>query len=69
MTEDTRTLVGGPMFHIATLLSLNATYCWGGRCVLAARPAAGDVARAIEAERSPTGSFPDQSCRRYATTD
>jgi long-chain acyl-CoA synthetase len=58
MTEDARTLVAGPMFHIAALLSLNATYCWGGRCVLIARSEGVEVARAIEAERCTHGFIP-----------
>lgn len=58
VTENTRTLVAGPMFHIATLLSVNAAYCWGGACVLAARPAAAEVAAAIEAERCTHGFIP-----------
>ena len=43
-SEAARTLVVGPMFHIATFLTVNATYCWGGAVVMAARATSGTVA-------------------------
>jgi acyl-CoA synthetase (AMP-forming)/AMP-acid ligase II len=58
ITDDTRTVVVGPMFHIATLLSVNATYCWGGACVFASAPAAAEVAAAIESESCTHGFIP-----------